>query len=93
MTTITPQAKNIGFIDGAQAALRYATFLITAFTAIIGFLRVRDIAGLIAFVQSSGGEIFAAISGLIALGIAGYGVFKTRKRGVQAATPAVLPTV
>lgn len=93
MVEVTPKAQNTGLVDSAQAALRYITVIVTAFMAIIGFLKTKDIAGLIAYVQSSGGEIFAAISALIALAVAGYGVFKTHKRGVQAATPAVLPKV
>lgn len=91
--TPTPKAQSTGLIDALQAAARYATFLVTAFIAIIGFLKVRDVAGLLAYIQSSGGEIVAAISALIALAVSGYGVFKTHKRGVQAATPAVLPSV
>lgn len=85
--------KNAGVIDSVQAAIRLIGFLITAFMSIVGFLKAGDIAGLLAFIQSSGGQIFAAVSGLVALAIAGYGVFKTHKRGAQIATVAASPKV
>jgi hypothetical protein len=84
---------NAGLIDGAQAALRYIAFLITATTAILALLKAHDAAGLIAYIQANAGQIGGAISGLIALGIAAYGVFKTHKRGAQIATVALNPAV
>jgi len=84
-------SKNAGLIDGLQAAGRYILFLVTAFTAIIGLLKVHDIAGLIAYIQANGGQVIASISGLIALAIAAYGTFKTAKRGSQLETAAVDP--
>lgn len=86
-------SPNTGLIDGIQAAARYAVVLITFITAFLGLLQVRDIAGIIALIQSNGGQVLAAISGLIALGTAAYGVFKTRKRGAQIVTVATDPKV
>lgn len=86
-------SANAGLIDGLQAAARYIGFLITAVVAVLGLLKTRDIAGLIAYVQANGGQIAGAVSGLIALAIAAYGVFKTRKRGAQLATAGADPAV
>ena len=81
-------AANAGLIDGAQAAIRYIAFLFTAATALLGLIKTRDIAGAIAYIQANGGDMLSAISGLTALAIAAYGVFKTRKRGAQLVTVA-----
>lgn len=89
----TPKAQAVGLGDALQASIRYITVIIAMTGAILGFLKTKDVAGLLAFIQSSGGEFLAAILGLIGVATAAYGVFKTHKRGVQAATPAVLPDV
>jgi hypothetical protein len=77
--------SNTGLVDSIQAALRYLVVIVTFVTAVLGLLKVHDIAGIIALIQSNGGQVLGAISGLIALGTAAYGIFKTHKRGVQAA--------
>lgn len=74
---------NASLMDSIQAAIRYITFLIASVTAILGLLKAHDLAGLVAYIQASGGDLVAAISGLVALAIAGYGIFKTGKRGAQ----------
>lgn len=84
---------NAGLTDSLQAAARYVAFLITATVAVLGLLKVHDIAGLIGYIQTNGGQITAAVSGLIALGVAAYGVFKTHKRGAQVAAVAADPRV
>jgi hypothetical protein len=81
-------SPNAGGIDAVQAAARYLVVIVTAFVAIVGFLKVHDLAGLIAYIQSNGGQLVAAVSGLIAIGTAAYGIFKTHKRGAQIATVA-----
>ena len=86
-------APNAGLIDAIQAAARYAVVLIGFTTAVLGLLKTRDIAGLIGYIQSNGGEVVAAISGIIALATAAYGVFKTGKRGSQLETVAADPKV
>jgi len=82
-------SSNAGLIDGIQAAARYVVVLVTFTTAVLGLLRVHDIAGLISYIQANGGETLAAVSGLIALGTAAYGIFKSKKLGNQIATVAV----
>ena len=86
-------SANEGLFDALQAALRYIAFLVTAVTALLAFLSAKDTAGLIAYIQANGGDIIGAVSGLIALGVSAYGVFKTHKRGAQVATVAADPRV
>lgn len=93
MVEPTPKATNQGFIDSAQAAVRYIVVIVTAVIALLGLLKVHDVAGMIAYIQMNGGDVLAAISGLTAIGTAAYGVWKTHKRGVQAALPMVNPKV
>lgn len=81
-------SANAGAIDAAMAAFRYIGFLVTALTAIFGLIKTRDLAGLIDFVKTNGGEIVTAVSSLVAIGIATYGVLKTRFRGAQIASVA-----
>jgi len=89
----TSTAKSQGLIDSLQAAARYIGVLITAFIAILAFLKARDVAGLYNYIHTNGGSILGAISGLISLATLLYGIWKTRKRGIQAATPAANPKV
>ena len=86
-------SENAGFIDGMQAAIRYLVVIVGFITAVLGLLKTKDIAGLIAYIQANGGQVLAAVLGLIALATAAYGVFKTRKRGAQIATVAASPRV
>lgn len=86
-------SANAGAIDAVQAGLRYAGFLFTAVVALLGFFSAHDAAGAMAYLQTNGGQIVAAGSGLIALGISAYGVLKTHKRGAQVATVAADPRV
>jgi hypothetical protein len=81
-------SANAGLVDSVQAALRYVVVLVTFVTAVLALLKTRDIAGLISYIQSHGGEVLGAVSGLIALGTAAYGVFKSHKRGDQVAAVA-----
>jgi|SRR6266542_2665443 len=77
---------NTGLVDGLQAAGRYAVVIVGFVTAILGLLKVHDLAGMITLIQNNGGSVLAAVSGLIALGTAAYGVFKSNKRGAQLET-------
>lgn len=86
-------SANAGLIDGVQAAARYTVVIIGFTTALFGLLKVHDIGGIITLVQNNGGQALGAVSGLIALGTAAYGVFKSRKRGAQVATVAANPDV
>lgn len=80
--------ENAGLLDALQGAARYVVVIFGFVTAMLGLFRVRDIAGMIAYIQTHGGEVLGAISGLIALGTAAYGVFKNHKRGAQVASVA-----
>lgn len=75
---------NTGTVDAIQAGLRYVVVLITAIVALFGLVKAHDIAGLVNYVQTNGGTLVAAISGLVSLGTLLFGLFKTHKRGVQA---------
>lgn len=86
-------APSQGLIDSVQAALRYIGVLITAYIAIMGLLKTRDIAGVVAYLHENIGQIGAAVSGLVAIAIAAYGIFKSHKRGAQVATVAADPSV
>jgi hypothetical protein len=86
-------SSNQSLIDGLQAAGRYALVLITALIALAGFLRVHDFAGMVGYVQANGGQLVGAVAGLISIGTAAYGVYKTHKRGGQIATVAADPRV
>jgi predicted enzyme related to lactoylglutathione lyase len=90
-TIVVP--KNAGLIDGIQSVARYLIVIVGFVTAFLALLKVHDIAGMITLVQSNGGQVLGAISGLIALGTAAYGVFKTSKRGSQVASVATNPDV
>lgn len=86
-------SPNQGIIDALQAALRYIGVIVTAVIAIFGLLKAKDISGLFNYVQSHGGEVLAAVSGLISLAVALYGIFKTHKRAAQVVTVATSPAV
>ena len=86
-------AANAGLIDSLQAIGRYLLVLAGFYTALAAFVRVRDFAGFVAYVQANGGQIVGAVAGLIAAGTAAYGVIKTWKRGAQVATVAADPEV
>lgn len=86
-------SANAGLIDGIQAAARYLVVIITFVTAMLGLIKVHDIAGMIGYIEANGGSTLAAVSGLIALGTAAYGVFKSQKRGAQVASVAANPKV
>lgn len=82
-----------GVIDALTATGRYAVVIVTFVTAMLGLLKTRDIAGMIVYIQNNGGELLAAISGIIAIGTAAYGIFKSQKRGDQVADAASVPQV
>lgn len=85
--------QNEGLLDGIQAAARYITVIVSLGVAVAAFVRVHDYAGLAAYIQSNGGQLIGAISGLLGLVTAAYGIFKTRKRGAQVVALAKDPDV
>lgn len=84
---------NAGLIDGVTAAARYLTVVVSFVVAMLGLLETRDIAGMIAYIQSNGGEVLAAVVGLIGIVTAAYGIVKTWVRGSQVAEVAADPRV
>jgi len=72
---------NLGIVGSIQAAIRLVVFLMAAFTAIAGFVKTRDLAGLANYIQTNGGQILTAGSTLVAMGVAFYGIFRTGKLG------------
>lgn len=86
-------SANQGIVDSLMAGARYVAVIATALIAIVGFLKAHDVAGLSAYIQANGGDLLTAISGLIAVATAAYGIYKTHKRGAQMATVAADPKV
>jgi hypothetical protein len=84
-------SSNAAGLDALKAAFRYLTVILTAFPAILFLLKTKDIIGLIEYFKSAEGA--AVISALIALGTAGYGIFRTHKRGAQVVDVAQSPQV
>lgn len=93
MTDQIKASPNTGLQDGIQATARYITVIVTFVIAVLALLKVRDIGGIITLIQNNGGEVLGAISGLISLAVAAYGIFKSHKRGAQVASVAVDPRV
>lgn len=86
-------SKNAALIDGIQAVARYAVVIVGFVTAMLALFKVHDIAGMIAYIQANGGQALGAVTGIIALVTAAYGVFKSGKRGGQLAEVAADPEV
>lgn len=84
-------SPNAAGLDAVKAAFRYITVILTAFPAILFLLKTKDIIGLIEYFKSAEGA--AAISAVVALGTAGYGIFRTHKRGAQVVDVAKSPDV
>lgn len=68
------------------ALMRALGVLFTGAVGILGFLKAKDIAGLIAFVKSS--DLLPAFSSVVALGTVAYGAFKTWQRQRKLITAA-----
>lgn len=83
--------SNVGVVDGVQAALRYIAVLVGFVTALLALVKARDLAGIAAYVQSNLGSVIGAVSGLISLAIAAYGVVKSFRRGKQLADAGADP--
>jgi hypothetical protein len=97
MTNDTPKTVEVssaqGVIDALQAAGRYLVVIIAAATALASAVKARDAASAVSYLQANGGAIITAVSGLVAVGTALYGIFKTGKRGAQLVTVATDPRV
>jgi hypothetical protein len=74
--------------DQIAAGVRSIVLVISAVTALAGLVSKHDLAGLIAYVQSS--DFITAAGIAIAAGSFVWGQIKTRKRAVQLATMATI---
>lgn len=86
-------SSSAGLIDSMQAAGRYLTVIVGFVVFLMGSVRTKDMAGAAAYIQANLGQFLSAVAGLIALGTAAYGVFRTWLRGAQIATVAASPKV
>lgn len=77
-----------GVTDAVQAALRYAVVVAGFISGLGAFLSRQDAVGAVTYVQTNLGGVVAAVFGLIGLGTALYGIYKTWKRGSQLAIAA-----
>ena len=76
--------------DQIAAAVRTIVLVVSAITALAGLASKHDLAGLIAYVQSS--DFITAAGVVVSAGVFAWGQLKTRKRAVQLATMAsILP--
>lgn len=80
-----------GVTDALQAALRYLVTIVGVLSGLGALIGKHDAAAAVAYVQINMGEVVAAVFGLIGLGSAAWGIYKTWKRGVQAAMPGINP--
>lgn len=81
-------SANAGIIDLLQAAGRYAVVIVGFGTALATLFKAHDLAGMATYAQNNLGQAVGALAGLVAVGTAAYGIFKTGKRGSQIATVA-----
>ena len=77
-----------GVTDALQAALRYFVVVFGFISGLASFLSHQDILGAVTYVQTNLGGVVAAVFGLISLGTAIWGIYKTWKRGAQLAVAA-----
>lgn len=86
-------SANAGVIDLLQAAGRYAVVIVGFGTALATLFKAHDLAGMATYAQNNLGQAVGAVAGLVAVGTAAYGIFKSGKRGAQLSTVAADPTV
>lgn len=82
-----------GVTDAVQAALRYVVVIVGFLSGLGALIGRQDAAGAVAYVQTNLGGTVAAIFGLVGLGTALYGIYKTYKRGQQLSNAAANPAV
>lgn len=75
--------------DQATSAVRTVLLIFSVVTALAGFFSKRDLAGFIAYVQSS--DFITALALLIGAATFAWGQWKTRHRAKQLATIAADP--
>lgn len=72
-----------GVTDALQAALRYIVVVVGFMSGLVKLVGEQNTVGAVTYVQDNLGGVVAAIFGLVALGTAAYGIYKTWKRGAQ----------
>lgn len=72
-----------GVTDALQATLRYLVVIFGFLSGLGSLIGKRDAAAAVAYVQTELGGVVAAVFGLIAIGTAAWGIYKTYKRGAQ----------
>lgn len=80
-----------GITDAVQAALRYLVVIFGFLSGLSALIGKGDAVAAMTYVQTNLGGTISAIFGLVALGTAAYGVYKTWKRGAQLSTAAAEP--
>jgi hypothetical protein len=77
-----------GVTDALQAVIRYLIVIVGFLSGLGSLLGKHDAASAVAYMQTNLGDTVAAIFGLVALGTAAYGIYKSYKRGSQLSTVA-----
>jgi maltodextrin utilization protein YvdJ len=77
-----------GVTDALQATLRYVVVIVGFLSGLASLLGKQDAAGAVNYVQTNLGGAVSAAFGLVALGTAAWGIYKTFKRGSQLAIAA-----
>ncbi len=82
-----------GLNDALQAAIRYSIVVVGFISGLSAVLGRDGAAAATSYVQDNLGGVLAALFALGGLAVAAYGVYKTWKRGAQAAMVAASPKV
>lgn len=90
-TTPPIQAEKSPARDQAESAIRSVLLAISVVTALAGFVSKHDLAGFVAYMQSS--DFLAALAALIGAATFGWGQWKARHRSQQLAAIAADPRV
>lgn len=72
-----------GMTDAMQAAIRYLVVIVGFLSGLGALIGQQDATAAVTYVQSNLGGAVAAVFGLVALGTAIYGIYKSWKRGQQ----------
>lgn len=77
-----------GVTDALQAFIRLVLVVVGFFSGLTALIGKHDAAAATAYVQTNLGTLVAAIFGLVGLGSAAWGIYKSFKRGSQVASVA-----
>ena len=82
-----------GVTDALLATLRYCVVIVGFLSGLGSLIDRGDAAAAVTYVQTNLGGVVSAVFGLVALGTAAYGIYKTYKRAAQLVTVAADPEV